>query len=313
MSIFVLLLCLLGADPPDGKPNESAPDPLEEVKFRLGELYGDDENVARDAYRRLQVITRSPHALRAAAARAAIADYDKLNGPLVLPGGAPNPIKVRKKSPHAAHGLLTLASQADFLDAEKQPRYASPHLFSLVVSTPDFGDDQLRGTAPAKNLVILDLQKSAVTGRDFAKLELPRLRYLSLTGAPVTDQSLAALKPAHLEKLEVLKLSGTQVTDKTLADSPFTQLGVLYFDGTAITREGVVRSLPRFSKLTAARLDLHQFDPQLFPLIKAGKLPLTQLRIVHTPAEDRAAIDLQKAAPRGLTVTLMRQEKPPAK
>lgn len=297
MSSFALLVCLFAAEPGD---------PFEEVKLRLGELYAEDVDVARAAYRRLQFITRSPNQLRGITAQAALEDYDRLNGPLVLPGGAAAEVKVRKKSLHPSHGLVRLDSAADFLGIDKKPRYADPSLITLIVSTPDFGDEQLLGTLPAKNLAILELLKTSVTGRDFAKLQMPRLKILGLARSPVTDEAVAALKPANLPQLEVLSLAGTKVTDKTLANTPFTELRVLYFDGTAITRDGVTRSLPRFGELTAARMDFHQFDPKLFPLIQSGKLPLNHLRIIHTPAEERAAIQLKNSAPEGLAVALVR-------
>ena len=297
MSTFVFLVCLFAAEPLD---------PLEEVKLRVKELYNQDVELATSAYRRLQVLTRSNNQLRASAAKGALEDYDRLNGPLVLPGGALAPPKDRKPHPDPAHGLLSLKSADDFLDKDKKPRYANSLLFSLIVSTKNYGDDQLLGTLPAKNLVILDLLDTSVTGRDFAKLQMPRLRLLSLAGSPVTDQAVAALKPAELSQLEILNLSGTKVTDKTLASLPFKDLGVLYFDGTAITSAEVVRSLPKFNKLTGVRMDLKQFDPKLYPLIKSKKIPLINLRLVHTSAEDRAAIEMKRKAPNDLTVTLIR-------
>lgn len=300
MSTFVFLVCLLSAEPLD---------PLEEVKFSLQELYDKDQAVATAGYRRLLVLSRSNNQLRASVAKGAIEDYDKLNFKLFEPGGVEVPVKDRKPHPDPAYGLLSLKSADDFLDKDKRPRYANSLLNSLIVSNKSYGDDQLLGTLAAKNLVVLDLVETSVTGRDLAKLQMPRLRLLSLAGSPVTDAGLAGLTPAAVPKLQILNLSGTKVTNTTLKDLKFTNLSVLYFDGTAITKEQVAASLPKFTKLTGARMDLKQFDPKLYTLIKEKKIPLINLRLVHTSAEDRAAIEMKRLAPNTLTVTLLRVDK----
>jgi hypothetical protein len=304
MSTIALLVCLLVAEPLD---------PLEEVKYCLKELYDKDQAVATDAYRRLQVLSRSNNQLRACVAKGVLEDYDRLNYPLILPGGKEAPPKDRKPHPDPEYGLRSLKSLDEFFDKDKQPRYASPHLVSLIVHTKDYNDEHLLGTLGAKNLTALNLLETSATGRDLAKLQMPRLRLLSLAGSPVTDETIAGLKPTAVPKLEVLNLSGTKVTDKTLANLPFTNLSVLYFDGTAITRAEVARSLPKFTRLTGVRMDLQQFDPKLYPLIEDGTIPLVNLRLVHTSEEDRAAIEMKRLAPNTLTVTLLRVDKnPPA-
>lgn len=99
----------------------------------------------------------------------------------------------------------------------------------------------------------LMLSKSAITDEQLARLPLPNLKYLDLSGSKVTDQGIENLWP--LKKLEELDLSRTALTDrglKTLAT--LTNLRSVNLEETAVSNAGIA-NLGKLPKLRALYLN----------------------------------------------------------
>lgn len=295
MSTFALLICLVAADP------------LEEIKARIDELASGDPVVVREAYERLQVLTRSPNRARAEAAKAAVAEYELRNPKPAARKSKFSSEELAKFSPEELEQVdLIIHSAKDFYNKNKVLRYTNPRLIDLAIDTTDFGDEQLRPILDSERMMIFVLHKTAVTGRDFAKLRMPRLTILTLEGSPVGDDEVCALKSSNLPELNVLDLKGTKVTDKALAECQLTDIKSLYISDTAVTPAGM-RSMTRFPSLITLRMDVRAFDPVLFTLIAEGKSKIKILRLAYTAAEEEAAKAVEKSAPAGLEVDIYRK------
>ena len=292
MSVLALLLCMIAADP------------LEEIRDRVAELNDPDQAVVRDAYERLQVLTKSPNRIRAEAAKAAVADYERNAKPPGIKRSKFSREELAQFTPEELEDVdLAIHSKRDFYNQQKVLRYTNPRLVDLFVDTTDFGDEQLRPMLQAQHLQIFALYKTAVTGQDFAEMKMPRLTILTLEGTPVGDAEVCALTPANLPELVVLDLVDTKITDKTLAECQLTEIKALYINDTAITRDGL-RSLSRYPELQSLRMDFRSFDPAILVEIAAGKSPIKSLRLAYTVAEEEAAKSMAKNAPPGLNIMI---------
>ncbi|WP_254512655.1 hypothetical protein [Anatilimnocola floriformis] len=292
MSTLALLVCLLAADP------------LEEIKDRIAELQSDNAAVVMEAYERLQVLTKSPNRARAHAAKTAVAAYEQKNGrPRELAGKNSREDLARFTAEELRQDSLRISGAKDFYNDNGVLRVTYPRLNGLTVETTDFGDEQLRPALESKRLVDLALFKTAVTGKDFARLKMPRLTMLTLEGSPVGDAEICALNPVNLPELVILDLIDTKITDKMLAECQLTGIKALYINDTAVTRDGL-RSLSRYPALQSLRMDFRSFDPAILAEIAAGKSPIKFLRLAYTVAEEEAAKSMAKNAPPGLNLMI---------
>lgn len=97
----------------------------------------------------------------------------------------------------------------------------------------------LEHVAPLKELEQLYLGYSRVTGEGLARLELPKLRLLSLHGLALHDADLERL--AELPHLQELALSNTLVTDEGLVHlAKYASIHKLLLENTKITDKGLV-------------------------------------------------------------------------
>jgi Leucine-rich repeat (LRR) protein len=121
-------------------------------------------------------------------------------------------------------------------------------LEELSLAGTSVADVALQGLEELPNLRRLDLNQTAVTGRDLRRLaKLPKLTDLSLAGSKVTD--LFAGEVGALTKLERLSLAGCAFGDAGLKHlAGMSHLTQLDLAGTQITAAGVAglqKSLPR--------------------------------------------------------------------
>jgi len=93
--------------------------------------------------------------------------------------------------------------------------------------------------ARLKDLEHLYLGYSRVTGEGLARLDLPKLRLLSLHGLPIKDADLKMLP--ELPQLQELVLNDTLVTDEGLAHlGKYASVSKLWLENTKITDKGLV-------------------------------------------------------------------------
>jgi hypothetical protein len=128
--------------------------------------------------------------------------------------------------------------------------------------------------ARLKDLETLYLGYSRVTGEGLARLDLPKLRLLSLHGLPIKDTDLKMLP--ELPQLQELVLNNTLVTDDGLAHlGKYVSISKLWLENTKITDKGLVH-LQRLPGLDALELqNTHAAGPGLAEL-----KPLSNLRYI---------------------------------
>lgn len=120
----------------------------------------------------------------------------------------------------------------------------------LSLQAAPITDAGLESVARLKSLEQLHLGYSRVTGEGIARLDLPKLRLLSLHGLALKDADLKQL-PA-LPQLQDLVLSDTLLTDDGLVHlSKFASISKLTLDGTKITDKGLhhLQRLPGLESL----------------------------------------------------------------
>ena len=133
------------------------------------------------------------------------------------------------------------------------------------------------GLVHVANLTKLEhlyLGYSRVTGEGLARLDLPKLRLLSLHGLAIKDADLKMLP--GLPQLQELVLNDTMVTDDGLAHlGKYASISKLWLENTKITDKGLVH-LQRLPGLDALELqNTHVAGPGLAEL-----KPLSNLRYI---------------------------------
>lgn len=128
--------------------------------------------------------------------------------------------------------------------------------------------------ARLKDLEHLYLGYSRVTGEGLTRLDLPKLRILSLHGLAVKDADLEKLP--ELPQLQELVLNDTLVTDDGLAHlGKYASINKLWLENTKITDKGLVH-LQRLPGLESLYLqNSHTAGPGL-----ADLMPLSHLRFI---------------------------------
>jgi len=145
--------------------------------------------------------------------------------------------------------------------------------------------------AQLPDLEELNLGNPAVTGADVRALRgLPKLRGLSLMGAPAGDDALVVMKT--LPALRILNIVGTKVTDAGLAHlRDLTALEYLGLKGTAVTDAG----LAALTNLTGLEiLNLADTNVTDAGLAHVGRLTgLKGLNIAGTKVSDAGLVQLK--------------------
>ncbi len=144
----------------------------------------------------------------------------------------------------------------------------------LSLQSAPITSDGLAHVAPLKDLEHLYLGYSRVTGEGLARLELPKLRLLSLHALAVKDADLKSLP--DLPQLQELVLNDTLVTDDGLVHlGKYASINKLWLENTKITDKGLVH-LQRLPGLETLYL---QNSPAAGPGLAELK-PLSNLRFI---------------------------------
>lgn len=128
----------------------------------------------------------------------------------------------------------------------------SHHVVGVVITHPEYDDDQLQRLSGLQRLQFINLQHTRVTGWGLRHLQCRKhLHTVRLDGKQTDDSALEAL--TNLPKVRSLFLSGTSVTDSGLQHlTHLSELQELDLSHTQITPVGLemLECLPKLRRLS---------------------------------------------------------------
>lgn len=165
-------------------------------------------------------------------------------------------------------------------------------LDSVVLSDVDANRTATSIELLATNIVSLSVFKSKISPAAMNRIgNMPTVRFVSLRGENVSDETLANIK--SMTSLERLSLQNTSVTDAGLAHlKPFKRLKIVDLTGSQITDEGI-KSLAQIHSLETLLVN----DTSLSDVgvARLADMPrLTQVRANRTKINDAALREFAK-------------------
>lgn len=151
-----------------------------------------------------------------------------------------------------------------------------PKLETLILRKTGTDDDGVIGLAGCKSLRAVDLERTRISDKGFAKLELPTLEELNLSFTNVSALDGAAFRSAH--GLRVLGVARTAVDDDALARiAHLTKLERLDLTGTLVNGPGLahLKNLGSLRHLELAHTDVD--DMGLKSLLKVQTVEVLRL------------------------------------
>ncbi|QDU38213.1 Leucine Rich repeats (2 copies) [Maioricimonas rarisocia] len=134
------------------------------------------------------------------------------------------------------------------------------HLWSVSLCSNRIGDQGVKRVGALKQLRLLQLNCTDVTGAGLACLSDVKRMYLHMNGCPVDDSGIGECLRA-LPSLGLLALNDTRVTDAAMQGiASLALLEDLRLEGTAVTDEGVLSLLqhPSLCRVYLRRTNVSQ-------------------------------------------------------
>jgi hypothetical protein len=153
-------------------------------------------------------------------------------------------------------------------------------------------DDHLRYLSGRKEIVLLEIDDTNVSGAFLADVTLPELRFLHITDSPLHD---GAIPQDVLHQLSTADFRGTLITNATLRRMSMKHLDYLNVSNTAVDADGVML-LEKAQKLKRISVDVGALTPDVIEMLSA-KESLSSVRIAFRRADVERAAEVARQFP----------------